>query len=184
MEKVIGFLLDTRVIILDIESGREIWSMGFYGKPMGISKPKAPTFNKPLLLDLIEAIYLVKKGTLEVRSLKSNDVIDVEGLMKYARKSYERFDEKYMVYEDLRNRGYVVISGLKFGTDFAVYEKGPGLEHAPYIVDVLNIKSIINTDELIRAGRLATSVRKRFIIAIPNIVTGDVRYLVFRWWRP
>jgi tRNA-intron endonuclease len=184
MEKITGFLMDTRVIIPDIEDGHRIWSLGYYGKPMGISKPKAPTFNKPLLLDLIEAIYLMKKGILRVKALTTNEDLEVDDIIKYAKKSYERFEEKYLVYEDLRNRGYIVISGLKFGTDFAVYEKGPGLEHAPYIVDVLNIKSIINTDELIRAGRLATSVRKRFIIAIPNIVTGDVKYLVFKWWKP
>lgn len=179
-----GFLFDNRVIILDGDASREIWKMGFYGKPLGIPKPKAPDFDKPLILDLIEAIYLVKKGVLYVKDPKNERGLSLKMLIDYAKRSYENFDEKYMVYEDLREKGYIVISGLKFGTDFAVYKKGPGLEHAPYIVDVLSGEYEINTDELIRAGRLATSVKKRFIIAIPNKNTGKIEYLVFKWWKP
>ncbi len=179
-----GYLIETRVIILDIEEGRRIWSLGFYGKPLGVPKPKSADFNKPLLLDLIEAIYLVKKGYLKVYDFKTGEELSISELIKIAKRSYDRFEEKYLVYEDLRNMGYIVISGLKFGTDFAVYKKGPGLEHAPYIVDVMVSTDKINTDELIRAGRLATSVRKRFIIAVPNVKKRDVEYLIFKWWRP
>jgi len=179
-----GYLVDTRVIILDIEAGKEIWKMGFYGKPLGIPKPKSPDFDKPLILDLIEAIYLVKKGILVVKDFKTKQKLSLEELIKHAKKSYDDFEGKYMVYEDLREKGFIVISGLKFGTDFAVYRKGPGLEHAPFIVDVMKRKDKINTDEIIRAGRLATTVKKRFIIAVPNKSKGDVEYLMFKWWKP
>lgn len=179
-----GHLIDTRVVILDVEAGRQIWRMGFYGKPLGVPKPKSPDFDKPLILDLIEAIYLVEKGVLKVRDMASGKELSLKELMEHARKSYSDFDGKYMVYKDLRDKGYVVISGLKFGTDFAVYKRGPGLEHAPYIVDVMRGDEEINTDEIIRAGRLATSVKKRFIIAVPNTVTGTIEYLIFKWWKP
>lgn len=179
-----GILIETRVVVPDIEEGRKIWSMGFYGKPLGIPKPKSPDFNKPLLLDLIEAVYLMKKGVLKIYEFKTGKDVTLDRLISIAKKSYDRFNEKYLVYENLRDMGYIVISGLKFGTDFAVYKKGPGLEHAPYIVDVMLSTDKINTDELIRAGRLATSVRKRFIIAVPDIKNMHVKYLIFKWWRP
>jgi tRNA splicing endonuclease len=30
---------------------------------------------------------------------------------------------------------------------------------------------------------LATTVRKRFIIAVPNLESGKTRYLIFRWFK-
>lgn len=174
---------NTRVIIWDIEDSRHVWSLGFYGKPLGIPKPKTPEFSAPLLLDLLEAAYLYEKNIIRILDIK-NKVIPRDKFMKLCEKTYSSFREKYMVYKDFRDKGYVVISGLKFGVDFAVYKKGPGLEHAPYLVDVASIDSVISGDDLIRAGRLATTVRKRFIIAVPNLESGSVRYLMFTWWRP
>ena len=149
---------------------------------MGIYKPKTPEFDVPLVLDLIEAAYLLEKGRIEVID-QAGRPVSLEDLFKYAKRTYTLFEEKYRVYKDLRDAGYVVISGLKFGSAFAVYKKGPGLEHAPYIVDVMDRNEEIGSTEIIRAGRLATSVRKRFIIAVPLAETGEVRYLLFKWWK-
>ena len=48
------------------------------------------------------------------------------------------FDIKYLVFKKLRDVGYVVSPGIKFGCDFAVYEHGPGIDHAPYLVQVVD----------------------------------------------
>jgi tRNA-intron endonuclease len=37
--------------------------------------------------------------------------------------------------------------------------------------------------EIVKAGRLATTVRKRFIIAVPDLGKGKIRYLIFKWFR-
>ena len=78
---------------------------------------------------------------------------------------------------------YIVTSGMKFGSDFAVYKHGPGLDHAPFIVSVSKADTMIDSTEIVRAGRLATTVKKRFIIAVPNLKTGIVNYLLFKWWK-
>ncbi len=182
-EKPVAYYYGTRVIVWDIESSRQVWSLGFYGKPIGISKPRSPEFDSPLLLDLLEALYLLENNYIKVLNEDGED-LSVEKFMKKSRESYINFDEKYLVYKDLRDKGFVVLSGLKFGVDFAVYKKGPGMEHAPYLVDVVIFNESISGDELIRAGRLATTVRKRFILAVPNMVDKKVRYLMFSWWRP
>ena len=62
-----GSLSGTQVIIWDIEEGRKIYKLGYYGKPSGIRKPKSFDFNRPLELDLLESVYLVKKGILRVK---------------------------------------------------------------------------------------------------------------------
>lgn len=181
MNKVFrGILIGSRVFIPDIEESRELWGLGFYGKPVGIIKPRTPDFDKPLILDLIEAIYLMEKGILKVHS--DGYDLSVNTLINIARENYVDFDSRYIVYKDLRERGFIVISGLKFGVDFAVYRKGPGLEHAPFLVDVIRAGSEISSDELVRAGRLATSVRKRFIYAVVD--DKKIRYILFKWFKP
>ena len=183
IEAPIAYLDETRAVIWDREAARKIFAMGFYGKPMGIYKPKSADFDVPLILDLIEAAYLLKKGLLRVFDRRSKKFLTIDELFAYAKKTYNRFEEKFLVYEDLRDSGYVVISGLKFGSTFAVYRKGPGLEHAPYIVDVMLKDDEIGSTEIVRAGRLATTVRKRFIIAVPYPTVKKVRYLLFKWWK-
>ena len=182
-EKPTAYYYNTRVIIWNIDSSRYIWSLGFYGKPIGVSKPHSPDFNSPLLLDLLEALYLLEKNYIRVLDRNYKE-LTVDKFIKLSRDSYVNFDEKYLVYKDLRDKGFIVLSGLKFGVDFAVYTKGPGMEHAPYLVDVVILNSSISGDELIRAGRLATTVRKRFILAVPNMIDKKIRYLMFSWWKP
>ncbi len=97
-------------------------------------------------------------------------------------KEYHNFDKKFFVYNDFRSKGYIVNPGIKFGCDFAVYERGPGLDHAPYLVQVYNRMDKINATEVVLAGRLATSVRKHFILAIPKN-NNNVDYLALEWWR-
>ena len=104
-------------------------------------------------------------------------------LLKTARQIYRGFQAAYQVYRDLREKGYVVTPGIKFGADFAVYEHGPGLDHAPFIVSVERAESLMGPFEVVRAGRLATTVRKQFIIAIPDSKVGKTRYLVFSWFK-
>jgi tRNA splicing endonuclease len=35
----------------------------------------------------------------------------------------------------------------------------------------------------VKAGRLATTVRKRFIIAVPDLVEKTTKYLMFKWFK-
>ena len=180
-EKIRAELIHGTIIVWDIGKGRELYRAGFYGKPLGISKPKSPDFDAPLILDIIEAIYLVEKGKLEI--YEGERRLDVEELMEYAKEHYEKFDERYLAYKDLRERGFIVTPGIKFGSDFAVYKLGPGLEHAPFIVQVKSSDENISALEIIRSGRLATTVRKYFTIAIPDVGSKKVTYVLFEWWR-
>ncbi|MEM2806755.1 MAG: tRNA-intron lyase, partial [Candidatus Bathyarchaeia archaeon] len=109
--------------------------------------------------------------------------VSLKKLRQKARTLYEEFDEKYAVYRDLRDSGLVVTPGIKFGCDFAVYKHGPGLEHAPYMVSVKKASSELTATEIVKAGRLATTVRKRFIIAVPDMEKGKIRYLIFKWFK-
>ncbi|RLI30427.1 tRNA-intron lyase [Candidatus Bathyarchaeota archaeon] len=175
-------LVEDRLLVSNLEEARSLYRLGYYGKPLGISKPKTPDFAAPLLLDLLEGAYLAEKGVLEV--YKNGRKISPARLKRAALKAYRDFKLKYLVYRDLREKGFIVQPGIKFGCDFAVYQQGPGIDHAPYLVEVRKPSDLVGAPELVRSGRLATAVRKRFIIAVPNLKTGEIFYLMFKWWKP
>jgi tRNA-intron endonuclease len=178
--KIGGRLLGLRVVVFDVEAARSIYKSGFYGKPLGIPKPRDANFNAPLELSLVEALYLLENNVIEIID-ENNNRVDKDGLVKRAESMVPRFRLIYKVYKELRDQGYIVRSGLKFGADFAVYEKGPGIEHAPYLVHVLNALESIDPLDIVRAGRLSHSVRKAFIIALTGPGETKTRYLMFRW---
>jgi len=175
-------LIGNFLVIWDVEEARELFKLGFYGKPLGIPKPKGPDFDAPLILDLMEGLYLLEKGVIEVSEHPGRPIGPGE-LRDVGRKVHEEFDAKYAVYKDLRDRGLVVTSGIKFGCDFAVYRLGPGLEHAPFLISVRRPGDELTATDIVRAGRLATTVRKRFVIAVVDEATSEIRYLMFKWFR-
>ena len=177
-----GTLVESRIIIWDIEDSRSIFSLGYYGKPLGIYKPKGIDFDTPLILDLIEGCYLVGSRLLTVNKVNGEKII-LKELKEICRKQYVDFDIKYLVFKKLRDVGYVVSPGIKFGCDFAVYEHGPGIDHAPYLVQVVDNQQDITATGIVLAGRLATTVKKQFILAITSIRPRRVYFLSFDWWR-
>lgn len=94
---------------------------------------------------------------------------------------YNDFSDKYAVYEHLRDAGLVVTPGIKFGCDFAVYKHGPGIDHAPYLVQVMKPGHGLTATHIVLSGRLATTVRKQFLIA--TVKGRRISFLSFDWWR-
>ena len=177
-----GRLFENRIVVWDIESSRRLFKEGYYGKPLGIPKPKDFEFDAPLILDLMEAYYLVTKKVVEVEDSAGKDLTPRQ-LRDACEASYPEFAEKFIVYRKLREDGFVVTPGIKFGSDFAVYEHGPGIDHAPYIVQVMAPDSKMTATSMVRSGRLATTVRKQFIIAIPDPGKKSIEFLRYDWWR-
>ena len=171
------------LVVWSPEEGSDLYELGFYGKPIGIPKPKSPDFDVPLILDLMEGLCLLEKGVIRVFEGPNKDRVTFRVLRSRAKKLYNEFDYKYVVYKDLRDKGLVVTPGIKFGCDFAVYKHGPGIDHAPFMVSVKSRRDEITATEMVKAGRLATTVRKRFIIAVPDLDAKRVEYLIYRWFK-
>ena len=175
-----GELLENRIVVWNTQESRDLFASGYFGKPIGIPKPNVNDINVPLILDLIEGCYLLKISKIKIT--KNGKNISLNALIKICRKEHHDFDKKFQVYKDFRDKGYVIIPGIKFGCDFAVYQKGPGIDHAPYLVQVYNKNDDISSTAVVLAGRLASSVKKQFILAIPN-GKDRIDYLALDWWR-
>jgi tRNA-intron endonuclease len=175
--------IENFLVVWNPKDGSELYKLGYYGKPMGIPKPKIAEFNVPLILDLMEGLYLAEKEIIAVYEGPGKTKVSLKKLRQRARKLYEEFDLKYTVYRDLRDTGLIVTPGIKYGCDFAVYKHGPGIDHAPYMVSVKKTTDEVTATEIVKAGRLATTVRKRFIIAVPNPEDKKIQYLIFKWFK-
>ena len=173
-------LIENRIIVWDIEDSRKLFSQGYYGKPIGIPKPVIEEIDAPLILDLIEGLYLLENKKISITKLKQK--INVEQMTEICKKEVHEFEKKYIVYKNFRDKGYIINPGIKFGCDFAVYEKGPGIDHAPFLIQVYNRSESITSTGIVLARRLATTVRKQFILAIPK-GKDKVDFLALDWWK-
>ena len=175
-----GEIVENRIIVWDIQESRDLFRNGYFGKPIGIPKPNPDEINVPLILDLMEGCYLLEISKIKIYRDKKK--VSLDELIKICREEYHNFDKKYLVYKDFREKKYVVNPGIKFGCDFAVYNRGPGIDHAPYLVQVYNKSDPISSTDVVLAGRLASSVKKQFILAIPS-GKSSVDYLALDWWK-
>jgi len=174
-----GELIDNRIVVWNIKDSQKLFTSGYYGKPIGISKPKFDEINVPLILDLIEGYYLLQNSKIKIKKMKKK--VTEKKMLEICRQEYHNFDKKFIVYKNFRDKGYIVNPGIKFGCDYAVYQKGPGIDHAPYLAQVYNRNDSISSTGVVLAGRLASTVRKQFILAIPH--GKDVDYLALDWWK-
>ena len=173
-------LLENRLIVWDTEDSKKLFGEGYFGKPIGMPKPKLNEINVPLVLDLIEGYYLMTKSKIQI--YKNKKKVTSKKMFEVCLEQHHNFEKKFQVYKDFRDKGYIVSPGIKFGCDFAVYEKGPGIDHAPFLVQVYNKSENLTSTDIVLAGRLATSVKKQFILAIP-IGQKKVDYLALDWWK-
>jgi len=134
-----------------------------------------------LQLSLIEALYLMEKGKLDI-NLDSEDV-SIEKLFKIVREK-ESFTN-YIVFRDLRNRGYIVKTGFKYGSEFRLYERGksPGDGHSNYLVKVANENSEFMMSDLSSYVRVAHGVNKKLLFAVVDD-ENDITYYNVEWTRP
>ena len=84
-----------------------------------------------------EALYLMSMGKLVVR--KDRRLISFDGLLESCQETDLDILSKYLIYRDLRSRGYVAKDGFGFGMDFRVYDRGHfGEKGAKFLVFGLN----------------------------------------------
>ena len=106
-----GYLVSDRAFILDKNMIQDLEQKGF-GE---IEKEK-------LFLKQFETLYLLYAKKLILK--KSKKEIDFDSFMNICLKHDSDILTKFLIYRDLRNRGYVVKDGFGFGSDFRVYERG------------------------------------------------------------
>ena len=119
-----------------------------------------------LVLKDYEALYLVygKKLLLEDKHGKE---VDFERLAELAQKKSGDSWTKFVIYRDLRSRGYIVREGFGFGTDLRVYERGDyPKKPAKYVVFALDEGIEKGMADLQKSVREMAKMGKEAIIAV------------------
>ncbi len=173
-----GELVENRVIVWGSEAV-QIYDESGYGKPLPEEK------SDRVELELVEAAYLLEKEKLKVFEKVSGKKkkLDFSDLMAIGAKNVNQFHPQFVVYKDLRDRGYLVKTGFKFGTHFRVYERGVKLkrgpktehEHTKWVVHAVEEESAFSLPEMSRAVRLAHNIRATLIWAVVD-KENDVTY--------
>ncbi len=164
--KGVFFPEDLVTISDDIEKGEELYDQNWFGQ-FGTYKMKG--HGKISKYDIYETMFLMENGTLDVSNMSRKRIYSL------AMKRRADFGKLYEVYKDWRSKGYVIKTGFKFGTHFRVYFPGakpvrdsPSWVHSLHVIHVFPRDTKLLISEWARAIRLAHSVRKTFILAIPG----------------
>ena len=153
-------LKDNIIIVSTPESIEELAARGYGTKQ-----------DKTLTLAFYEALYLLSKGIIQVQTQegKTKKQIDFQTLLSHYKASDQNAWVKYLIYRDLRSRGYVAREGFGLGTDFRVYERGEyGAATAKYLIYGIQEGQPVTMEELAQALRYAHSQKKELVLAVLN----------------
>jgi len=132
--------------------------------------------NGKLMLAFYEALFLLSKDILQVEDEKTGKEVDFQDLLKRFQLVEKDAWVKYLIYRDLRSRGYVAREGFGLGIDFRVYERGEyGKETAKYLIFGIQEGQPISVEELARVLRYVQSLKKRLVLAVINR-RGEIVY--------
>jgi tRNA-intron endonuclease len=179
-EKVVvnGYFAGERVLLESCDGARELFNASSYGQLLDDGK---------LQVSLCEALYLLERGKVVLfdGTSKKSKPLNFESFLAKAIKHEPNFWTRYSVFKNIRNRGYVIKTALKFGADFRIYDRGvkPGEDHARWIVYPVHEGTTLTWHEFAAKNRVAHSTKKRLMIGIVDD-EGDVTYYEIRWIRP
>ena len=118
-----------------------------------------------LLLKFFESLYLLYSNRLILK--KGKKQIKFDDLLTICQKQDSESLTKFLIYRDLRNRGYVVKDGFGFGSDFRVYERGHfGEKGAKFLIFGLNEGQQEKMGTLQKKIEQITQMGKEPIIAV------------------
>ena len=122
--------------------------------------------GKELVLRDYEALYLLYVKKLDLADAEGRK-LSFEKLAEISQKKAGDFWTKFVIYRDLRSRGYVVREGFGFGTDLRVYERGDyPKKPAKYVVFALDEGIEKGMGDLQKSVREMAKMGKEAIIAV------------------
>ncbi len=131
-------------------------------------------FNKEYLLNSLESLYLLQNNKIKIYRNKTE--YDFSTFLKTLIKKDKKILTKYLIFRDLRSKGYVVKEGFGFGTDFRIYERGEyNKKTSKYISVGLNEGTNIKASEFAEVIEQVENMGKSVVIAVVER-RGEVIY--------
>lgn len=129
-----------------------------------------------------EVLYLLYNEKLIL--IKNKRKVEFAEYVNFAVSRDENAWTRFLIFRDLRSRGYVVREGFGFPIDFRVYERGDyGNKAAKYIVFGLNEGKTMSVAELKKHVDDVSTMGKEAVVAVVES-RGEVIYYKAAKWRP
>jgi len=154
-------------LIESIDAINNLYYNDFYGE----------LFGDILKLLSVEVLYLEQKGVLTVVNGKDL-TLSFENLINFYKKYDEAIWERYSLYLDLKQRGYIVKGGFSDRLEFRVYKRGASPLHDPasfIVIGVLEGKPL-SLEELDKIARQTRISNKELILAVIDREGGITYY--------
>ena len=172
-----GIINNEKVIITDKDCIEEFYNNSYIG-----TLEKNSEGGESLILGPLEVLLLCERNRILLykNNERNNDLYDFEGLLTYFTQFDDKLWRKYIIYMDLRKRGYIVRTGYGEGIDFLVYKRGADFEKdsAKFLIYPVFEGSPIDLKELDRMSRVAMSSRKDLIVATVDRLSKPIYYSV------
>ncbi|MFX1590123.1 MAG: tRNA-intron lyase [Promethearchaeota archaeon] len=172
-----GIVNNNKVIILDPNGIQEFYENSYIG-----TIEKNDKNAEVLVLEPIEVLLLIERNRILL--WKDNDENNVQYNFETALEHFTQYDQrlwqKYIIYMDLRKRGYIVRTGYGNGLDFRVYKRGADFEKdsAKFLIFPVFEGDPIELRDLDKMSRVAMSSRKDLIVATVDRLSKPIYYSV------
>ncbi|UYP44374.1 hypothetical protein NEF87_000659 [Candidatus Lokiarchaeum ossiferum] len=162
-----GKFNDKKVILPFSLTSQQLFDKNYFGTQLP---------DKQLELEIVEALLLIERSRLKVFNVQNQEMTAEQILALYS-KHDEKIWVKYLVYRDIRQRGYIVRTGYGEGIDFRVYPRGSSrtVGVAKYFIFILDEENPVHLQKLDKITQQTLNSRKELILAIVDRL-GDPTY--------
>ncbi|MFW9823987.1 MAG: tRNA-intron lyase [Candidatus Thorarchaeota archaeon] len=172
-----GIIKKDKVKIYDEKAIEEFYNSSYIG-----TLEENDGNKQVLVFSPIEVLLLCerKRVLLWQDNDKKKKLYDFESLLTYFTQFDERLWHKYIIYMDLRKRGYIVRTGYGDGIEFRVYKRGADFENdtAKYLIFPVFEGNPIELRDLDKMSRVALGSRKDLIVATVDRLSKPIYYSV------
>ncbi|NLI62117.1 MAG: tRNA-intron lyase [Methanosarcinaceae archaeon] len=142
-------------VIEGVEAVPLLYDNGYFGRPK----------EDGLYLRYVEAAFLLYKQKIEIEKPDKSGLFDFETFFEYAASIEDYFELKYIVYKDLRERGYYIQSSA---VDLRLYARGthPGKSPAKSFVTVHSERISLPLRDLVKKLKSTNNTHKELILAV------------------
>ncbi len=172
-----GLIDREKVIITDEDCIEEFYRKAYIG-----TLEKNVEGREILVFGPLEVLLLCERNRILLYkdNDRNSDLYDFEGLLTYFSQFDDKLWRKYVIYMDLRKRGYIVRTGYGEGIDFLVYKRGADFEKdsAKFLIYPVFEGTPIDLRDLDKMSRVAMSSRKDLIVATVDRLSKPIYYSV------
>ncbi len=157
-------------VVVEGEYAQVLYEAGYYGTLKA---------EKQLVLEPEETLLLARRQRIQVRDSTGNP-LEFSNLLEQLAENRSGLWTRFLVYSDLRSRGYVVRTGYGKGLLFRVYPRGAKLNEATakYFVCAISEGTPLKVGELDAFSKQAKRNRKKLMLAVLDRQGETTYYLV------